>query len=182
METIETQRLVLRPVEYTDLEDIYEYSKHPEVGSNAGWKPHESLEETRQIMQEVFVGKEDVWGIVWKENEKLIGTIGLIQDDKRSHEAVRMIGYAIGKHYWGKGIMTEAAKAVVAYGFETLGLQLITANCYPSNLRSRKVLEKCGMTYEGYLRMVETLYDGRTVDHLCFSVSKEEYRQYMKKF
>ncbi len=176
MNTIQSQRLLLRPVEPGDLADVYEYSKHPEVGSNAGWKPHESIEETRQIMNEVFVNRENVWGIIWKENQKLVGTVGLINDEKRSCDAVLMLGYAIGKPYWGNGIMTEVAKAVIAYGFEVLKLKLITANCYPTNLRSRRVLEKCGMTYEGCLRMVETLYDGRTMDHLCFSISEEEYR------
>lgn len=171
---IRTERLLLRPFTEADAEGLYAYSKDPEVGPNAGWKPHESLEESRGILQTVFLNREAVWAILLKGREAaLIGSIGLVEDDKRAVSGVRMIGYAIGREYWGKGYMTEAVRGVLDYGFSRMKLNLISGYCYPDNARSRHVMEKCGFQYEGRLRRAEALYDGRILDHLCFSIAKE---------
>ncbi len=71
--------------------------------------------------------------------------------------------------------MTEAAGAVVTYGFETMHLDLISATCYPFNVRSRRVLEKLGFRYEGTLAQAEKRYDGKVLDKDCYSLSKEAY-------
>lgn len=97
MKVIETERLILRPVTESDAEAIYEYSRNENVGINAGWKPHESLQETREVMKIVFLNQENVFGIELKETGKLFGTIGLIPDPKRQNDQARMIGYAIGE-------------------------------------------------------------------------------------
>lgn len=170
MKTIETERLILRPVTESDAEAIYEYSRNRNVGINAGWKPHESLEETREIMDLVFLNRENVFGITLKETGKLFGTIGLIPDPKRQNEQTRMIGYAIGEAYWGKGFTTEAVGALLDFGFEELKLDLISAYCYPFNLRSKRVLEKSGFEYEGCLRLAETRYDGKVIDNDCYAI------------
>ena len=180
MSVITTNRLILRPITADDLEDIYEYAKNENVGPRAGWKPHENREETEQIIKDVFLDQETVWGIVRKEDQKLIGTMGLIADPKRQHDGVRMLGYGIGEPYWGRGITTEAAKAVVQYGFTTMNLSLISAYCYPFNKESRRVIEKCGLKYEATFRHAEKRYDGIVLDNLCFSLSKEEYEQEQK--
>ena len=150
-----TKRLLLRAIDTDDIDDIFEYSNTENVGPNAGWKPHESKEETLEVMKTVFLDKENVWGIVLKYSNKLIGSIGLIEDPKRENERVRMLGYAIGEEYWGKGIMTEAVREVVRYGFNDLHLDLISAYCYPFNNRSKSVIKKCGFHYEGTLKMAE---------------------------
>lgn len=173
--TIETQRLILRPVEQGDVDDVYEYSKEPNVGPNAGWAPHKSREETLQIMNEIFINQPNIWGIVIKDTQKCIGTIGLVNDPKRDNEKSKMVGYAIGSKFWGVGYTTEAAKAVLKYGFQTLGLDIIAAYCYPNNSRSRRVIEKIGMSYEGSLRKAEKCFDKEVRDNLCFSLDKEEY-------
>lgn len=172
---LSTERLLLRPIREDDVRDIFEYSKDESVGPSAGWKPHETLEETKLIMQEVFLNQENVFGIVWKEENRMIGTIGLIQDDKRQNDLGKMLGYAIGQNYWGKGIMTEAAAYLVCYGFDFLKLSLVSAYCYPFNERSKKVIEKLGFIYEGRLRDAERIYNGKLYDNLCFSITKEEY-------
>lgn len=172
---IETERLLLRPVTEQDTEDIYEYSKCENVGPNAGWKPHESIEETREIMNLVFLGKEGVFAIVVKETGKLIGTIGLIDDPKREYSGSRMLGYALGEAYWGHGYATEASQALVHYGMNVLQLRLISAYCYPFNERSKRVLAKLGFQYEGRLSLSEMLYDGEVYDHECYAlVCKDE--------
>jgi len=172
---IETERLILRQIVDSDADDIFAYSRGQNTGRDAGWKPHETLEETRAIMQEIYLGQESVFGIVLKETGCMIGSVGLIDDPLRENDSVRMLGYALGEAFWGKGFMTEAAAAVVAYGFEEMQLDLISATCYPENVRSRRVLEKLGFRYEGTLARAERRYDGQVMDKECFSVTKERY-------
>lgn len=173
---IETKRLVLRPVCESDDEAIFEYSKNPNVGPNAGWKPHESVAETRELMKAVFVKADGVFAIVLKESGKLIGSVGIISDPKREYDGARMLGYAIGEEYWGKGYMTEAAGAVIEYGFEELKLDLISAYCFPFNKRSKRVLEKHGFTYEGTLTKCEKRFDGLLLDNECYALTAENFR------
>ena len=169
---LKTERLLLRPITEADAEATLAYAKGPNVGPNAGWKPHENLEETHQVLKEVFLDKENIWGIVFEDT--LIGSIGLMDDPKRQNPHTKMLGYAIGEAYWGNGIMTEAARAVLAYGFETLQIDLISGYCYTFNTRSRRVLEKCGMRLEGQLRMAEERSDGEIFDEFCFSITRGE--------
>ena len=177
MITIETKRLILRPITEDDAEGIFAYSKNENVGVNAGWKANANIEETREIMKIIFLGKENVYGIESKETGKLLGTIGLIDDPKRQNNKARMLGYAIGEEYWGNGYTTEAAQALIQHGFETLNLDLISACCYPSNKRSKRVLEKCGFQYEGLLRLAEKRYDGVVLDNECYAMIKNKEKQ-----
>ncbi len=172
---ITTNRLLLRPITDNDTSDIFTYSKEDHVGPNAGWKPHESIEETRNIMTQIFLGKDDVFGIVLQKTGKLIGTIGLVDDPKRENEESRMLGYAIGEEYWNNGYMTEAAQAVVKYGFEVLRLELISAYCYPHNQRSKRVLNKLSFRYEGTLSLCEKLYNGEIHDNECYAMKQSEW-------
>lgn len=172
---IGTDRLLLRTIKKTDDEEIFAYSSEPNVGPNAGWEPHKSIEETREIMDEIFVDKKGIYGIEERESGKLIGSIGLMEDPKRQNVKSAMLGYAMSEKYWGRGYMTEAAKTLMWHAFMAEGIELISAYCYPDNKRSRNVLEKCGMTYEGTLRLCEERFDGVILDNLCFSVTKEEF-------
>lgn len=156
MKNIITKNLRLRPLTMDDTADVFAYSKSKNVGPRAGWKPHETVEETAAIMKTIFVGQENVWGI--EKDNRIIGSIGLIDDPHRQNDQARMLGYALSEDYWGQGIMTEAARAVLAYGFNTLGLSLISVVHYPSNLGSQRVIEKCGFLYEGTIRQVEKIY------------------------
>lgn len=176
MAEIKTERLTLRPIVFSDQEDIFEYSKHPMVGPNAGWKPHESRSETMEIMKTIFLDQDSVWGIEIKDEKKIIGSIGLIKDTKRENKQAMMLGYAIAYDKWGKGITTEAAREVIEYGFEKLGLSLISVWCYAHNERSRGVIKKCGFKYEGTMRQAEERYDGKIFDGELYSITKEEWK------
>ncbi|WP_321331769.1 GNAT family protein [uncultured Bacteroides sp.] len=180
MGNIETPRLLLRPIEESDAKDIYEYSRSPNVGIAAGWKHHESIEETQEIMRQIFIGQENIFGIVLEEGNKLIGTIGLISDPRRQNPKTMIIGYALAEGQWGKGFMTEAAKAVISYGFNELSLDLISCTCYPDNWRSRRVIEKCGFHHEGCLRQCEVRYDDAIMDMECFSITSQEWQHSQK--
>ena len=180
MAEIRLERLLLRPIDEKDEADIFEYSKSPAVGPNAGWKPHASIEETRGIMQTIFLGNETVWGIVLSKTGKLIGTVGLIDDPKRQNPAAKMLGYAISDQHWGNGYMTEAVLGVIKHGFEQCGLDLISAYCYPENLRSKRVIEKCGFVYEGTLKYAEKLFNDEIKDNACYVLTAALYAQTAK--
>ena len=172
---LETPRLILRPFCQEDLEDFYQYAKHPEVGPAAGWKPHSSREESHKILND-FMAKEEVWAVVLKETGKAVGSIGIHPESLREEcPEIRMLGYVLSAKHWGKGLMTEGARRMVAYAFEEMGVSLLSIHHYPFNSRSKRVIEKCGFAYEGTLRMSVQRYDGVWLDRCCYSMTKEEY-------
>lgn len=176
MNRLETDRLILRPFQETDLNDLYSYAKNPNIGPNAGWKPHESMDESKSILSN-FIDDNEVLAIVWKENNKVIGSLGLHKDQLRSADNVRMLGYVLSEDYWGRGIITEASRALMAYAFTDLGLLMLTVHHYSYNQKSRRVIEKCGFAYEGTLRHCTQIYNGNTYDLVCYSMTKEEWEK-----
>ncbi len=176
---IQTERLILRSIREDDAAAIFEYSQESEVGRNAGWKPHESLEESIEILNAVFLDKENIFGIVEMQTGKLFGTIGLVPDVTRENEDARMLGYAIGKNYWGKGYMTEAVEGILTYAFLGKGYGLISVSHYTDNLRSQRVIEKCGFHLEGVQRQAERRYDGVLKNKKWYSLTKDEFCQKM---
>lgn len=174
MKIIETERLILSKWSKKDAADLYAYARNPNVGPHAGWKPHADVKESKRIIKTIFQPNE-VWAIRDKKNGKAIGTIGFEKDKYRPDVNSRELGYSLSEDYWGKGIMTEAAKAVIKYGFDTLNLQMICICTGPENKRSQNVIRKCGFTYEGTLRCAYKIYDGTLRDVLCHSLFREEY-------
>ena len=173
--TLETQRLVLRKFNESDLDDFFLYAKSPNVGPNAGWKPHETKEESLKILND-FINGDEEWAIIYKENNNLIGGIGLHNDSMRTAPNTKKLGYVLSEDYWGKGLMTEAVKSVMSYAFEELKLNLLSIEHYPFNIRSRRVIEKSGFKYEGILRYAKQVYDGAIYDVLCYSITKDEWK------
>ena len=98
---IETNRLVLRPFSESDAPDVFESCKNPNLGNNAGWKPLETIEETIDVLNTIFIGKEGVWAIVSKETQQVIGSIGIIPDPKIENPHARMLGYWLKEECWG---------------------------------------------------------------------------------
>jgi ribosomal-protein-alanine N-acetyltransferase len=174
MKTLETQRLILRPFEEKDFHDFYEYAKNPNVGPNAGWEPHTNPEMSKEILKK-FIESDEVWALVWKENNKVIGSVGLHNDYLRNAPDVKMLGYVLSQDYWGRGIMTEAAMAAIDYSFETMNILLLTIHHYANNLHSKRVIEKCGFVYEGTLRRCIQIYNGTIHDLVCYSLTREEW-------
>ena len=99
MITIETDRLILRPFTYTDLDDLYEYAKNPNVGPNAGWKPHEDLDESMAILKN-FIGNE-VLGLSGRPIISLQDQQDY-NDQLRTADKVKVLGYVLSEDYWGK--------------------------------------------------------------------------------
>jgi len=174
MKTLETERLVLRAWQPADAADFYEYAKHPEVGLNGGWPPHTSIEVSQEVIG-YFINDNDIWAIVLKENDKVIGSVGLHADSKRPNISVRELGFVVSADYWGRGIATEASKCAIAHAFDDMGLDLVSTYHKSFNDRARRVVEKCGFTREGMLRQASKRYDNLIFDAVCYSILKSEY-------
>lgn len=173
---LETERLTLRMWSKKDAADLYEYAKNPNVGPNAGWKPHDSIMESRQIIKSIF-WENMCWAIVDKETGKVIGSIGLENDRFRPDVNSKELGYSLSEDHWGKGLMTEAAKCMVQYAFEVLKLDVLMIRTGDANQRSQRVIEKCGFQYEGTLRRTYRIYDGTIREVRCYSILREEYAE-----
>lgn len=176
MKTLETNRLLLNEWSLSDedIDGLYGYAKDPEVGPAAGWKPHESREESKEIIVDLFIPHE-VFAIREKESGRIVGSIGLEPDRRRENVKSMELGYSLDKDSWGKGYMTEAAKAVIDYAFMELDLAILAICTGPDNRRSQRVIEKCGFVYEGRQRKGYHIYDGSDRDNLLFSMTREEW-------
>lgn len=171
---LETERLYLRMWKRSDAPQLFAYASNPNVGPRAGWKPHESVAESRKIIETTF--KESrVWAIVEKESNRIIGSIGLSEDRFRPGVRSLELGYSLAEEYWGRGFMTEAAKRVIVYGFEYIGLDVMMIRTGEENIASQNVIEKCGFQYEGTLRRIYRIYDGTIKPVRCYTMLREEY-------
>ena len=146
---LETERLILRPWEETDAEDLYKYASHPEVGPIAGWAIHTSVDNSRQIICDVLSAPE-TYAVVLKEVDHPVGSIGLMLG-KASNIGIPdtegEIGYCIGVPYWGQGLIPEAVREIMRYGFNDLKLEKIWCGYFDGNTKSKRVQEKCGFHY-----------------------------------
>jgi putative acetyltransferase len=174
LKRIETERLIIRPFKESDLDDFFEYAKSPNVSPSAGWKPHETIEESQYILER-FINGEEVMAIVYKANGKVIGSVGMHKDEKRSIDTAKMIGYVLSENYWGRGLMTECVRAVLDAVFVKTDLNIVSVMHFPFNVRSRRVIEKCGFRYEGTLRLSYRKYNGEILDEVCYSILRSEW-------
>lgn len=152
--TIRTERLLLRPLREGDEEAIFGYASDPRIDRYVIWNHHRAVEESRfyllGVLERYSAGDAAPWAIVEQENNTLIGTVGFVEVWP-SHLRAE-IGYALAPDFWNRGIATEATRAAINWGFREMGLHRIEARCDPQNIASARVMEKCGMEYEGTLR------------------------------
>lgn len=173
LKVLETERLILRPYTRSDAEGLFAYASNPNVGPNGGWKPHKDVQESLEIIEDIFI--DSSWAIIDKESKKLIGSIGFEQDKHRPGISSKEIGYSLAEEFWGKGLMTEAAKEVIRYSFEELKLDILAICTGPANGRSARVIEKCGFKYEGTTRYCYKIFDGTIRDSRCYSLLRSEW-------
>ena len=148
--TLKTERLILRCWKDSDAESLYVYAKDPDVGPIAGWPAHQSIEESREVIKNVFNGKE-AYAICLKTENIAIGAIELKLNDhtdmtERDDECE--LGYWLGKPFWGQGIVPEAVKEMLRHAFEDCGMQKVWVGYYDGNEKSRRVQEKCKFRYQ----------------------------------
>ncbi len=142
----ETERLILRPWEIEDAEDLYRYASDPEIGPPAGWPRHTSIQDSCEIIGSVLSAPE-TYAVCLKDSGCAIGSIGLHRNDLAEAEDEYELGYWIGRPYWGQGLIPEAARALLRYAFQSLGMARIWCGHYDGNGKSRRVMEKLGFVY-----------------------------------
>ena len=157
--TLNNDKVLLRPFLESDLNDFYEYAKVSGVGEMAGWKHHSSIDESKMIL-DMFIKNKHTFAIVFKENNKVIGSIGIEDLSFYLFKEIRLfgkeIGYVLSKDYWGKGIMTNAVKLVIDYLFNVVNLDFISIDHFVWNEQSRAVINKLGFLY-----VRDSLYETR---------------------
>ena len=179
-----TERLILRPWHLEDVEDLFKYAKDPDIGLSAGWKPHKDVEESMEVIENVFM-KPGVYAIVYKETNEVIGSIGLHAGSKKrrglgADENQAEIGYWLAKPYWGRGLIPEAAKELVEFGFLELGLNRIWIAYFDGNHKSKRVAEKLGFTYSHFAENVEVEALGETKKEHYMVLNREEFDEAIK--
>ena len=145
---LQTERLVLRPWQESDAENLYEYAKDPSVGPPAGWPPHTGVENSRELIRTVLSAPE-TYAVCLKDG-KTVGSVGLKlkgYTDMTDREDECELGYWIGKPYWGQGLIPEACRKLLRYAFEQLGMRAVWCGYYEGNEKSRRVQEKLGFVY-----------------------------------
>lgn len=146
---LETSRTIIRSFRKSDLNDFYEYAKIEGVGETAGWQHHKNIDETKLVL-DMFVREKNVFAIVHKESNKVIGSIGLhnsIDKDVFSEyleSKIIEIGFVLSKDYWSYGIMPEVVNSVCEYLFKEKKYDYVVAGYFEGNEKSKRVQEKCG--------------------------------------
>lgn len=146
---LQTERLVLRPWQENDAEDLYKYAKDPRVGPIASWPVHRSVEESREIIKSVLSAKE-TYAVCLKEYGKPIGSVGINFKENSNidlKDGEGELGYWLGVEFWGKGIIPEACKELIRHAFEDLKLEKLWCASHKGNHNSERVKEKCGFVF-----------------------------------
>lgn len=176
--TMETERLYLRRIRQNDLNDVYAYASDERVSRYLLWYPHESKRQTAdylRIVDRKYKRAEFFdWGIVLKNGERMIGTVGFTSFDVSND--VGEIGYVLNAEYWGRGIASEAVRAAITFGFEVLKLNRIEAQLLPENEKSARLLLRCGMRFEG-IRREGMMVKGRYADIAVYSITESDYKK-----
>ena len=178
MPDLRTPRLKLRKLTMRDAQDIYRYSRDPEVARHVLWDAHRSIGDSRAFLRWMThryrTHEPASWGIELLDTGRIIGTIGFmwVQQDNNAAE----VGYSLARDCWNQGYMTEALKAVLRYGFESMHLNRIEAQHETTNPASGAVMRKCHMQHEGTLRS-RLFKKGRYVDVDLYAILRKDYNR-----
>lgn len=179
---LETKRLILRPWRLEDAEALYKYASDSDVGIWAGWPPHTSVENSRYVIENVLSANE-TYAVCLKESGEPIGSVGLkLGDatDMTEREDECELGYWVGKPFWGQGIIPEASRELLRYGFEELNMRAVWCGYYDGNNKSRRVQEKLGFVYHHTTENLEVpLLNEVRVGHVML-MTKETWEKVKK--
>lgn len=174
---IETERLILRPWKDSDAESLFKYAKDPEVGPIAGWPPHTSVENSREIIKTIFSAPE-TYAVVLKETNEPIGCVGIMFSNSlhtaSMKEGEAEIGYWIGKPYWGQGFIPEAVRVLLWRCFNELDIETVWCGYYDGNFKSKRVCEKSGFKYHHTSYDIESPLGDKRTEHF-YKMTKDEY-------
>ncbi len=174
-ESIQTERLILRPFQLGDVDDVFEYARDPEWSRFLRIlpRPYERKHAEQFIARQLLLDRvtRPSWAITLEGS--VIGGVNLTFDfERRSAE----IGYSVARKHWKKGICTEAARAVIDAAFSTHdGLNRVHARADVDNVGSQRVMEKIGMVKAGVLRL-NRVERGEAFDEAWFSILRREWK------
>lgn len=168
---LETERLLLRRVDANDIKEIFTLRSNPEtmkyIPRPLVKTDEDALEHIAMIDSKIDSNEGINWAITLKNNPKLIGVIGHYRIKPENYRAE--LGYMLLPEYHGKGIVSEAVKEAVKYGFQVMKLNSLEAIIDPGNHASAKVLEKNGFVKEAHLKEYE-FFEGRFLDTVIYSI------------
>ena len=176
---IETDRLILRRFKMEDAEIMYRnWASNDEVTKYLTWPTHADVNVTRSVIEgwiQSYANPDFYnWAIVLKTIGEPIGSLSVVKYDEKTASAV--IGWCMGKRWWGQRIMPEAARAILEYLFETVEFNRIAAKHDKNNSKSGRVMQKIGMIREGTLRASGKNNQG-IVDEVYYSILKDDYEK-----
>lgn len=130
---------------------FFKYAQNPNIGPIAGWQPHTSTDNSREIIKNVL-SADETYAVVLKQTGEAIGSIGLITSKSKINtseitENECEIGYWIGEPFWGQGFIPEAVCELLRHAFEDLGFTAVWCGYFDGNEKSKRVQEKCGFVY-----------------------------------
>jgi [ribosomal protein S5]-alanine N-acetyltransferase len=176
---LETGRLLLRRMRLDDAEAMFAYASDPEVTRYVLFETHRTVEDSETFLRLAVEGYErgdfGGWGVVLKDSGAFVGTCGVDVNYAPEHTRAEL-GYVLSRDHWGRGLMTEAVRAVIRFSFRRMELNRIQARCIAENTASARVMEKAGMTYEGTLRESEFI-KGAYRDMKLYSILRREFRR-----
>ena len=175
--TIETERLLLRKFTPNDADAMFNnWESDAKVTEFLRWSTATDISEAENVLNEWVQGYKNLdfylWAIVLKEISEPIGSISVVG----KNEKINMvhIGYCIGSKWWHQGITAEAFKAIIPFFFEEVSVNRIESQHDPNNPNSGKVMQKCGLKYEGTLRQADWSNKG-IVDACMYSLLKTDW-------
>jgi len=181
---IETARLTLRSFNADDFDDLYAYQSRPDVARYLTWEARDRAQARQALAEqcgETTLTAEGNWltfAVVWREVNRVVGEVGLkwLSREYRQGET----GFVFNPDYHGRGLATEAAEAMLALGFDSLGWHRIIGSCDARNHASARLMERIGMRREAYFMHSEFI-KGEWVDELVFAILDQEWQARLRK-
>lgn len=172
--SIQTERLLLRPITISDANDMFEYTSLDDSNKYLSWNAHTDIEQTINFIKEVELKyqtskTEYSWGIELVTEKKLIGVVKLFEISHNNKRAE--VSYILNPKFQGKGYVNEAINAVIDLAFSKLAFTRIQARCSNDNVASEKVMQKSGMNFEGLLKKYWIL-KGEYKDVVLYAITK----------
>lgn len=171
---LETARLILRRWERRDFNAYVYIVSDPQVMIPAGCQPAETLQAASAAFTR-DLHNADCYAIVLKETGEAVGRIKYQSDLRRFQVNSISVGYELRRDCWGRGYMTEALSAMIANAFEKKKVDVIAISHYAGNIRSQRVIEKCGFKLEGVVPWACKRCDGQICDDVCYSILRADY-------
>lgn len=170
---LKTYRLIIRKINESDLDDFNEYASVEGVGETAGWNHHKDKVESELILKKM-IDNGNEFAIIYKENNKMIGTIGLQKPQIEIENKFGVeLGYVLSKNYWGKGIATEAIREVIRWLMFEIKVDYIASGHFNENIKSKRVIEKNKLKF--YKDLVYTTINGEKKESKYYILTREDY-------